>query len=115
MALVTRTLVSGIFALGLAACVPSTSNNDAATTPGKPAPADEAPPSAANDKCKASLVADMVGQPYNEATLEKIKATVGHVNIRPIRPNQPVTMDFREDRLNIDIDRNEKIVKFHCN
>lgn len=107
MAHVTRTLFSGLLALGLAACA-SSNSGDSAAAPDKPAPP------AADDKCKASLVTDLVGQPYDAAMLTKIQGIVGHKNIRPIRPNQPVTMDFREDRLNIDIDKDEKIARFHC-
>lgn len=103
MTIVTRALVTGLLALGLTACV-SPSNNPPAAI--KPVPAD--------DKCNASQVADLVGQPYNAAMLARVKAAVGHVNIRPIRPNQAVTMDYREDRLNIDIDKDEKIVGFRC-
>lgn len=107
MAPVTRILVSGILALGLAGCIPASNNSVA--SPDKPAS-----PPAADDKCKASFVSDLVGQPYDQGMLDRIKATVGHVYIRPIRPNQAVTMDYREERLNIDIDKDEKIVRFHC-
>jgi hypothetical protein len=35
-------------------------------------------------------------------------------DVRHIRPGTQVTMDFRADRLNIDIDAAEKITDFRC-
>jgi hypothetical protein len=55
-----------------------------------------------------------VGQPYNDALLAKIKAAVGHDTIRVVRPGQPVTMDFREDRLNVDLNENDTVKRVHC-
>ena len=44
----------------------------------------------------------------------KIKAAVGHDTIRVVRPNQPVTMDFREDRLNVDLNASDTVTRVHC-
>lgn len=34
--------------------------------------------------------------------------------VRVIRPGMAVTMDYRGDRLNLVVDRNERIVRAHC-
>lgn len=103
----TRTLVSGILALGLAACASSSNNPPAAS-------AEPAPPPAADDKCNSAQAAQFVGQHFDDALLARVKAAVGHDTIRVIRPNQPVTMDFREERLNLDLDANDVVTRVHC-
>ena len=106
MLTVRRAVFSGVLALGLAACASTGSNSPADSTEPAPAPAD--------DKCNAARVADVVGQPYNDALLARVKAAVGHDVIRPIRPGQPVTMDYREERLNIEIGADGKVVRVYC-
>ena len=101
-----RFLFPGILAIGLAACTPSSSEPQAPANPPEPPPAD--------DKCNASRVADIVGQPYDDALLARAKAAVGHETIRPIHPGQPVTMDFREERLNIEIGEDGKVIRVFC-
>jgi hypothetical protein len=110
MPTVTRTLVSGIMALGLAACAsPSAEPPPPVPTP----PATQVPPPA-DDKCNSRVVADVVGQPYNDALLARIKTAVGHDKIRPIRPGEAVTMDFVEERLNLEIGADGKVVRVFC-
>jgi hypothetical protein len=113
MPTVPRTIVSGILALGLAACAPTSNTPPVAS--GEPIPPAPAPaPAPSDDKCNAGRVADVVGQPYNDALLARVKAAIGHDTIRPIQPGQPVTMDFREERLNIEIGTDGKIVRVFC-
>ena len=106
MPTVTRTLISGMLALSLAAC--ASTNNDSPLASAEPA----APP--ADDKCNASLVANLVGQPWHDSMLTQLKEAVGHETIRTIRPGQPVTMDYREERLNVEIGPDGKVVRVFC-
>jgi hypothetical protein len=34
--------------------------------------------------------------------------------VRVIRPNQPVTMDYRADRLNLELDARDRIIRVFC-
>lgn len=106
MQIAAKTLFAGMLAAGLAACAPSADSPATASTEPPPAPAD--------DKCNAGRAADVVGQPYNDALLARVKTAVGHENIRPIHPGQAVTMDFREERLNIEIGADGKVVRVYC-
>lgn len=101
-----RLIVPGLIAISLAACTSSGSDPQASSTKPAPAPAD--------DKCNSRLAAQFVGQHFDDALLARVKAAVGHDTIRVIRPNQPVTMDYREDRLNLDLDGNDTVTRVHC-
>ena len=105
MPTIAKFMLPGLIAIGLAACTSSGSDHQASTKPA-PAPAD--------DKCNSRLAAQFVGQHFDDALLARVKAAVGHDTIRIIRPNQPVTMDYREDRLNLDLDANDSITRVHC-
>ena len=59
--------------------------------------------------CGADALQGLVGQPA--AVLETMK--FGQ-ETRIIRPDTAVTMDFRENRLNIDIDGAEMIARVRC-
>lgn len=106
-----KLILPAIFAIGLSACTSSGNSNpaDTAAAPTKPVP-----PAPEDDKCNSRLAAQFVGQTYSDALLAQVKAAVGHDTIRVIRPNQPVTMDFREERLNLDLDASDKITRVHC-
>ncbi|RGP38693.1 hypothetical protein D1012_00755 [Pseudotabrizicola alkalilacus] len=54
-------------------------------------------------------VAGLVGQPASVLQTMKFAAET-----RIIRPDMAVTMDYRADRLNIEIDRAERISRVHC-
>lgn len=59
--------------------------------------------------CGAVGLQHLVGQPAK--VLQTMKF-VGEVRI--VRPGMAVTMDYRPDRLNIDIDATERIIRVHC-
>ncbi|MBN2630302.1 MAG: hypothetical protein JXR75_07165 [Rhodobacteraceae bacterium] len=59
--------------------------------------------------CGADGLQGLVGQPA--AVLQGM--TFGQ-STRILRPGMAVTMDYRPDRLNIDIDAAERIVRVHC-
>ncbi|MDO9127217.1 I78 family peptidase inhibitor [Parvibaculum sp.] len=71
---------------------------------------------AAND-CEAATGDDAlgvwVGQPYDEAR-EAIEARQGIETVRVIRPGDAVTQDFREGRLNVELDEEGKIATLRC-
>lgn len=102
--------------LALMACSSSTETT-AEPTPGPAAegpvtpeaapPADPATPPP--DACGAAQYAAFVGKPITEPGVPPEGP-----DVRYLRPGAQVTMDFRADRLNIDIDAADIIVAFRC-
>jgi hypothetical protein len=84
----------------LSACVP------VAPLPA-PVPAPVAPP--AVDACGAAELQDLVGQPQGAAS-----AITFAVPVRIIQPNSAVTMDLREDRLNVEVGADGNIARIFC-
>ena len=90
-----RSLVLGLAATAaLAGCEPM---------PAQPQP--DTPP----DDCRASAYQGLVGQPV--AVLAAMTFPIG---TRQIGPNDPVTSDFRPERLNIEYGRAGRIEKVSC-
>ena len=58
----------------------------------------DAPPDQSSDACGASGYQSLVGQPLAAATFP---ATL---DVRMINPGEAVTMDYRADRLNVELD-----------
>ncbi len=61
------------------------------------------------DACKAASLQGLIGQPA--AAVEKMSFPAG---TRILRPNMPVTADYRVDRLNIEIGKTGKVDKVSC-
>lgn len=88
-------------ALALASCAPS---QNAAPTMPEPA----------QSECGAGQLDEFVGATATDALIAHIRQEVGHERIRTIRPGDAVTMDFRADRLNIEIGEDGRIVAVRC-
>ncbi|MGQ0567664.1 MAG: I78 family peptidase inhibitor [Gemmobacter sp.] len=69
----------------------------------------EAPPTPPAGTCGAADLQGLVGQPA--AVLKTMRFSQ---ETRIIRPGMAVTMDYRENRLNIEIDRAERISRVAC-
>ena len=67
------------------------------------------PPVATENACGAAELQGLVGQPAS--VLQTMKFAL---ETRVIRPGTAVTMDYRPDRLNIDIDAGERIARVYC-
>ena len=78
------------------------------------------PPGAPDERAAASGTchADKVQWAIGEQATQDVTARVwreSHAGlIRPIAPDQPVTRDYRQDRINIDIDAGNVIRKAWC-
>ncbi|MDO8883497.1 MAG: I78 family peptidase inhibitor [Pseudotabrizicola sp.] len=59
--------------------------------------------------CGADALQGLVGQPASVLQTMRFGQET-----RIIRPDMAVTMDYRPDRLNIEIDRAERISRVHC-
>lgn len=85
----------------------------ACTTP-PPSGGGETAPPALGSACDTAAIANLVGQPFTPALEADAKARAKVEAVRVIRPGTAVTMDFRPDRLNIDIDDKNVVTGFRC-
>ncbi|QYK42319.1 MAG: hypothetical protein KF887_04115 [Paracoccaceae bacterium] len=69
----------------------------------------EPPPTPAPDACGAAALQDLVGQPASALAAMTFAAPT-----RVLRPGMAVTMDYREDRLNIEINATERVARVFC-
>jgi hypothetical protein len=94
----------------LMACAPADTTPEAPT----PGPAAEAPvapdpvePPA--DACGAAQYVGLIGKPITEPGVPAESP-----DVRYLRPDTQMTMDYRADRLNVDIDAEGLITGFRC-
>jgi hypothetical protein len=83
----------------------------AALTACAPVPPAETPAPA---NCAAGAANGLVGKPYTADAVEQARIASGSRTVRVIRPGTAVTMDFRVDRLNVDLDEKDVVTRVHC-
>ncbi len=83
-------------ALALAACQPTTANDPVLNRPDR-------------DACGASAYSDRVGKDHTQYDFSAPDRPV-----RVLGPDTPMTMDYRIERLNVDIDKTNKITRIWC-
>lgn len=114
-----------LLTLSLAAChtpsdsAPSDSASTAtpAETPaaGNASPTSPTSPVAdAAKQCDAGKAQSAVGQIASQDVVDKAVSDSGSSTARVIKPGQAVTMDFREDRLNIEVDAGNVVTAVRC-
>lgn len=64
--------------------------------------------------CDTEAVQSLIGTQGSEAVYAKAMQDSGAKAHRALGPNDMATMDFRPDRLNIDLDENGAITGFRC-
>lgn len=64
--------------------------------------------------CDAAKAQDLVGQLADGDLAARAMRLSGAASIRWLRPGQIVTMEYRADRLNIQIDDQNKVVAIRC-
>ena len=92
--------------LMLAGCVPAT-----------PAAEGNQPPQeqpAEGGRCDAAKAQSYVGEPESAAIAEQARQKSGARTVRWLRPGQIVTMEYRDDRLNLELDAQGKIIAIRC-
>ena len=87
-----------------AACTPVTGDAPPATAAPDPIP---------GTRCDANVLAGLVGKPAASIS-DEAKRLSGARTVRSYGPNDPVTMDYRPDRLNIETDAKGVVVRFTC-
>ncbi|MEZ0469857.1 I78 family peptidase inhibitor [Luteimonas salinilitoris] len=66
------------------------------------------------DQCRADLSQWAVGQVINDAIVNRIQVESRASQVRRLRPGQPMTRDFRRDRVNVEIDNAGRIQAVAC-
>lgn len=90
------------------------SADDFAAAPPPPPMEQAAPQEEAKMKCDATPAKWAVGEVADEALVAKVKADTGSDRVRVIRPGMMVTMDYREDRVNLDVDADNRVLTIRC-
>lgn len=116
-------LLAVLLLAACAACAgkPAPEGGGSATADGPPPPAldlsADAPGTAPEEPamtCRADTLSWTIGQLADDALVARARAEAGADRVRVIRPGMAVTMDYREDRLNLDVDAEGKVVAARC-
>lgn len=112
--------LAGLFALS--AC--ATPSQDPSSAADGSDPFGAAPPPPAMDesgpKEEPAMTCDpdagqwAVGKLADDALVAKVKADTGSDRSRVIRPGMAVTMDYREDRVNLEVDEDNRVLVVRC-
>ena len=84
----------------------------AACTPAQPVP--PGPPVLPGGACRTDGLDALTGKPATPDLIARAKAMSGAGIVRTARPGQPMTMDYRQNRLNIRLDEAGKVTRFTC-
>lgn len=99
---------AAILAAALAGC------SAQAPEPASPPPAEALPPASAGSDCGAGQLGDYVGRKATDEVIAAIRAWRGDHPVRVLKPGAIVTMDYRPDRLNIEVDEDGLIKSLRC-
>jgi hypothetical protein len=64
--------------------------------------------------CDAGKAGSLTGQPATSEVGSRALSMTGARTVRWIRPGAIVTMDYREDRLNIELDARNRVTRLSC-
>lgn len=78
------------------------------------APAEQAPAANPALACQADAAQNLVGQPATPSNVEAARIAAGAASVRALGPTDPMTLDFRGDRLNVIRDAAGAIAKISC-
>ncbi len=65
-------------------------------------------------RCDAGRAQALVGRPATSELAVEAQRLTGAGTVRWIRPGDMVTMDYREDRLNIELDAQSRVKQLRC-
>lgn len=94
-------LASGV-TLALGACTTTPGSDRAATAP-EPVPG-----------CNAEAVQAAIGHQATPEVVEQARADAGASTVRTLKPDQAVTMEYLEGRLNLVVDASNTITSARC-
>jgi hypothetical protein len=97
----------------LAACTsqPATGTADSAASEPTPSPA---PAPAETQACKAEAAGGAIGKVATADVVEQARRDAGAAVARTLAPGQVVTMEYRGDRLNLDVDSGNVVTAVRC-
>jgi hypothetical protein len=84
-----------------------------ATVPPAEDPPEQVPEHGAG-ACNAAAVQDMIGRQRSDAAGAEALRRSGAKTLRWLEPDSAYTMDYRQDRLNIDVDARGRITRLRC-
>jgi hypothetical protein len=82
--------------------------------PGCLTPPDDKAPVHGDGGCDAARAQDLVGRGRSAELKAEAMRLTGARTMRWIEPDSVVTQDYREDRLNIHVDSDNKVIRFNC-
>ena len=108
-----------LLTLALAACAPTPDEQEQATAQSEqraeeaaqPAPPEPTTAAAACDDSQAQWA---IGKKATDADVEQARKDAGAETARTLKPNQPVTMEFNANRLNLDLDDAGLVTAIRC-
>lgn len=103
------TSLSLLAVLALAGC--STSAPDKAAAPAKAAPT---PAVAGDGRCDSDLAKFAVGQAASPALLQQAQQRSGAQTARVLRPGDIMTLEYRSERLNLNVDAQGMVSRVNC-
>jgi hypothetical protein len=71
-------------------------------------------PSGLSASCRVAAAHFVLGETYSDAVARRARRRAGAREVRKIEPGRAYTMDFRADRLNLDVDRRGRIRAVRC-
>lgn len=74
----------------------------------------QTPPAQFDGSCNAEAVQNLTGKRITSELAEEARTKAGAQHLRVTTPNQPVTLDYNAQRLNIDIDDDDSIIRLSC-
>ena len=75
---------------------------------------EEVPHAGGSGTCEASRASALIGREATSATGAEAMRLTGATALRWIQPGSMVTMDYRQDRLNVELDARNRITGFTC-
>jgi uncharacterized lipoprotein YmbA len=98
--MIRNSLCLAVLAVSLAGC--------ASTTPVAGGP------TAPTGVCNAEGARWAIGSAVNDDVVNRVLRDTGSRDARVLRPGQPATMDYREDRVNVDVNDRGAITGLRC-
>ena len=71
-------------------------------------------PGLPSGKCSTAKLGNMVGQPASASLIARAKHRSGASMVRALHPGQIVTMEYRDGRLNVNVDERNRVKSFTC-
>lgn len=95
--------LASILSLSLAACAATPNDDDAASLP-----------PGSTEGCNADAAQSAVGKQATAEVVEQARKDAGAQVARTLKPGQMVTMEFREGRLNLQVDASNVVTEVRC-